>query len=175
MHCSRWIILAALVLVLGVTWWVERTSWAATSAPPHSVKELEALSDQQLEAQVLTDLAGRVLGTGTTDATWRTLLPPARNVWALALVRQWVDANGLDGFALIHERRPDLPGFRDAHDACVAMDLTSASDALNLVSEKPGNSLALQATLQQAWATEATTTKRIAYLRLHLDELAKAR
>ena len=171
------IALPALALLLAVAVVVHRLDQDGTTPtvpPPMGAAGLAALDDAQLERQVMSDLGHRVLApVGRADA-WRSFKPAARHVWALGIMEQWLAAYSIAQLRQALQERPESPGFADAHDACVDMDLPEAAQAFTDAASASGAEAgAIQARLGRAKAEPKAHAKRIAYLRQHLDDLAQ--
>lgn len=167
------LLLALLLVILAVVTWLDAAGRAPVVPPAASATQLAALSDAELERRVISDLAHRVLGPAGKPAAWKSFALPARHVWALDIVEQWINAYGLSRFREAAPEQPDAPGLAQAYDACVAMDLPEVAQAFaDAASATTADTNAIQLRLTALLAQPAMHAKRIAYLRRHLDALA---
>lgn len=170
------IALAGLLVVLALVLWLDHASNASGEPPPRSAAQLATLDDRELERQVLSDLAQRVLGPAGSPTAWQSFTIPARSVWALGISEQWLATYGLKQMREIAVERPEVPGLADARDACAAMELPAAAQGFSdALTGSAADLPAIQARLTASLALLATRAKRTTYIRQHLEELAVPR
>ena len=159
-------IIVGLLLVLGVVLWYQNAS--DYRPKPRPLAQLLALSDEQLSAQLIDDLAIRVFAPGVSRDQWQRFNRPARHVWALGVVETGCAEQGLDGFITYHAKDPGFPEVGDARDA---IGLGDAADILATVASASDLG-AIQARWRQALARPEALATRIHYMRDHLAALA---
>ena len=140
--------------------------------PSRSAAVLAAVSDTDIEALVVNDLSRQLLTQYLVPARWKTMTPPAREVWALNTVWGAIAEEGLDEFLANHGRAPPEPGLADAAESCVAMGLMVPAKLFRALDGNP-DPQAIRRLLMQlraALATPEVRARRVAYVRKHLEE-----
>jgi hypothetical protein len=131
MKTRTWMMIVAVVLIVGLAVFNLLSMSGGRNAPLKGAEALVSLPDAQLEGAVLTELGRATYGEGTPPDAWRTMNPVARQLWSVAAIRDIDPVSGLGLWLKSFQAGATSPGPEDMRDGLAALGLDAARKVMD--------------------------------------------